>query len=76
MLCSVALEKIVIGEGLSLADYREGANPPSFDKQFVRDWLETQPWDKRPPAPALPPEVVEGTARRYRLALEMLTGRS
>ena len=60
----------------SLADYREGANPPSFDKQFVRDWLEAQPWDKRAPAPRLPPEVVEGTARRYRLALEMLTGRS
>lgn len=54
--------------------YAEGINPPSYDKQFVRDWLETQPWDKTPPAPRLPREVVEKTAAKYREALERLTG--
>jgi len=54
--------------------YQVGSNPPSFDKQFVRDWLETQPWDKTAPAPALPAEVVERTAAKYREALERLTG--
>ena len=53
--------------------YREGISPPSFDKQFVRDWLETQPWDKTPPAPRLPAEVIEKTAGKYREALERLT---
>lgn len=53
--------------------YAEGINPPSYDKQFVRDWLETQPWDKTPPAPRLPREVVEKTAAKYREALERLT---
>lgn len=53
--------------------YREGISPPSFDKQFVRDWLETQPWDKTPPAPRLPAEVIEKTAAKYREALERLT---
>lgn len=52
--------------------YAEGINPPSYDKQFVRDWLETQPWDKTPPAPRLPREVVEKTAAKYREALERL----
>ncbi len=50
-----------------------GQNPPSFDKQFVRDWLLTQPWDKQPPPPALPTEVIEQTAARYREALQRLT---
>ena len=49
-----------------------GRNPPSFDKQFLRDWLLTQPCDKRPPAPALPAEVIEQTAARYREAFERL----
>jgi phosphoribosylaminoimidazole-succinocarboxamide synthase len=53
--------------------YIEGANPPSFDKQFVRDWLESQPWNKKAPAPALPPEVIAATAGKYREALERLT---
>jgi phosphoribosylaminoimidazole-succinocarboxamide synthase len=53
--------------------YQEGANPPSFDKQFVRDWLETQHWDKTPPAPRLPAEVVEKTAAKYQEAWERLT---
>ena len=47
-------------------EYREGENPPSFDKQFVRDWLETQTWDKTPPPPDLPPEIVAATAEKYR----------
>jgi phosphoribosylaminoimidazole-succinocarboxamide synthase len=54
--------------------YRVGISPPSYDKQFVRDWLETQPWNKTAPAPALPPEVVAATAAKYREALERLTG--
>ncbi len=53
--------------------YRAGTNPPSFDKQFLRDWLESQPWDKTPPAPRLPAEVAEQTAAKYREALERLT---
>ena len=52
---------------------RSGANPPSYDKQFVRDWLETQPWDKTPPAPRLPGDVVAKTAAKYREALARLT---
>jgi len=55
--------------------WEPGSSPPSFDKQFVRDWLEGQTWDKRPPAPALPPDVVAGTAARYREAYERLTNR-
>ena len=53
--------------------YREGISPPSFDKQFVRDWLETQPWGKTPPAPRLPKDVLEKTAAKYREALDRLT---
>ena len=56
--------------------YLVGSNPPSFDKQFVRDWLETQPWKKEPPAPRLPAEVIEKTAAKYREALERLTGQA
>jgi phosphoribosylaminoimidazole-succinocarboxamide synthase len=54
--------------------YRPGSSPPSFDKQFVRDWLEAQRWDKKPPAPALPPDVLAKTAEKYREALQRLTG--
>ncbi|MDR3096759.1 MAG: phosphoribosylaminoimidazolesuccinocarboxamide synthase [Paraburkholderia sp.] len=54
--------------------YQVGSNPPSFDKQFVRDWLETQPWKKEPPAPKLPDEVLEKTSAKYQEALERLTG--
>ncbi|MFA6031065.1 MAG: phosphoribosylaminoimidazolesuccinocarboxamide synthase [Elusimicrobiota bacterium] len=53
--------------------WKPGVSPESFDKQFVRDWLERCGWDKRPPAPPLPPEVVEGTASRYREAHRRLT---
>ncbi|MFM0288290.1 phosphoribosylaminoimidazolesuccinocarboxamide synthase [Paraburkholderia megapolitana] len=54
--------------------YQVGTNPPSFDKQFVRDWLETQPWKKEPPAPKLPDDVVTKTSEKYQEALERLTG--
>ena len=53
--------------------YREGSNPPSFDKQFVRDWLEQQPWNKTAPAPRLPGEVVAKTAAKYQEAWTRLT---
>ena len=55
--------------------YRVGAAPPSFDKQFVRDYLNDIGWDKTPPGPELPPEVVEKTAEKYREAFERITGR-
>jgi len=57
------------------ASYRVGTSPPSFDKQYVRDYLETLDWDKTPPAPKLPPEVIARTSDKYREALERLTGR-
>lgn len=53
--------------------YAEGISPPSYDKQFVRDWLETQDWDKTPPAPRLPADVLEKTAAKYREAVTRLT---
>jgi len=55
--------------------YRPGISPPSFDKQFVRDYLEGLDWDKRPPPPALPAEVISRTADKYREALLRITGR-
>lgn len=55
--------------------YEPGHGQPSYDKQFTRDYLETLDWDKTPPAPELPPEIVEKTAARYREAYERLTGR-
>ncbi len=55
-------------------EYAPGSSPPSFDKQFVRDYLETLDWDKTPPAPALPPEIAEKTAEKYREALKRLAG--
>jgi phosphoribosylaminoimidazole-succinocarboxamide synthase len=55
--------------------YAPGSSPPSFDKQFVRDYLETLEWDKRPPAPGLPYEVVEKTSAKYREAYRRLTRR-
>lgn len=57
-----------------LESYSPGQSQPSFDKQFVRDYLETLPWDKRPPAPPLPPEVVSATTVRYLEAYRLLTG--
>ncbi len=54
--------------------YRPGGAQPSFDKQFVRDWLESVKWDKNPPAPDLPQDVIDGTRARYVEALEILSG--
>jgi phosphoribosylaminoimidazole-succinocarboxamide synthase len=54
--------------------WREGTSPPSFDKQYVRDYLETLDWDKRAPGPRLPPEVIARTAEKYREAGRRLTG--
>jgi phosphoribosylaminoimidazole-succinocarboxamide synthase len=55
--------------------YQIGMSPPSFDKQYVRDYLETLDWDKTPPAPKLPAEVIRRTSEKYREALERLTGK-
>lgn len=55
------------------AEYRTGISPPSFDKQFVRDWLETQPWNKKAPAPRLPADVLRRTSEKYQEALRLLT---
>jgi len=58
------------------AAYAPGGPQASFDKQFVRDWLERQPWDKTAPGPELPPDVVAGTRARYVEAFERITGAS
>jgi phosphoribosylaminoimidazole-succinocarboxamide synthase len=58
------------------ATYAPGGPQASFDKQFVRDWLERQPWDKTAPGPALPDDVVAGTRERYEAAFERITGAS
>jgi phosphoribosylaminoimidazole-succinocarboxamide synthase len=55
------------------SSYQVGMSPPSFDKQFVRDWLETQPWNKKAPAPRVPVEVAQQTADKYAEALRLLT---
>ena len=80
-----------VGETLVLADevltpdssrfwpwetYKPGGAQPSYDKQFVRDYLESIHWNKQPPAPGLPPEVAERTSEKYRQAYEALTGKS
>jgi len=54
--------------------WRVGSSPPSFDKQYVRDYLETLSWDKRPPGPHLPAEVIQATSAKYHEALRRLTG--
>ena len=54
--------------------YRVGSNPPSFDKQLVRDWLESSGWNKRPPGPHIPQEALQKTAGKYREAAQRLTG--
>lgn len=55
--------------------YEVGMSPPSYDKQFIRDWLETQTWDKTPPAPVPPAGIIEKTAAKYREALVKLSGK-
>ena len=54
--------------------YKAGQSQPSFDKQYLRDWLSSQPWDKTPPPPALPKEIVEATQNKYLEAYRILTG--
>ena len=56
-----------------MASYKAGISPPSFDKQFVRDYLESLHWNKKPPAPHLPPEILARTSENYREALRLLT---
>ena len=56
--------------------YKVGISPPSYDKQYVRDYLETLEWNKEPPAPKLPEDVIERTSEKYREALQKLTGRT
>ena len=53
--------------------YCPGKSQPSFDKQYVRDYLNEIKWDREPPAPALPPEVVEVTRQKYQMALDLLS---
>ena len=55
--------------------YRAGSTPPSFDKQYVRDFLTARGWNREPPAPPLPPEVVEGTSQRYLECYERIVGK-
>ena len=78
-------ERIVLGDEVLTPDssrfwpaddYEPGRGQASFDKQFVRDYLNEQGWDHSPPAPALPPEVIAGTTAKYREAYERITGRS
>ena len=54
-------------------EYQEGVSPPSYDKQYVRDYLNSVSWDHNPPAPRLPPEVIARTAEKYATALKLLT---
>ena len=76
-------DRIVIGDEVLTPDssrfwpvdeYAPGGSPPSYDKQYVRDWLETLDWDKTPPGPEIPADVVAGTRARYVEAYERLTG--
>ena len=53
--------------------YRIGSNPPSFDKQFIRDWLEASGWNKQAPAPRVPQDIIDKTVAKYREALDLLT---
>ena len=59
-----------------MASYKPGISPPSFDKQFVRDYLESLHWNKKPPAPHLPPDVLTRTSDNYREALRLLTAQA
>ncbi len=59
-----------------LESYKAGQNPPSYDKQFVRDWLESSGWDKTPPAPALPEDIAQKTSEKYMEVYSKLTGRT
>ncbi|MFC0309720.1 phosphoribosylaminoimidazolesuccinocarboxamide synthase [Gallibacterium trehalosifermentans] len=56
----------------SVDTYQEGTNPPSFDKQFIRNWLENSGWNKQPPAPSVPQEIIEQTVAKYQEAFDLL----
>ena len=56
-----------------MSSYKPGSSPPSFDTQFVRDYLESLQWNKKPPAPHLPADIVARTSENYREALKLLT---
>ena len=56
-------------------EYKVGQSEPSFDKQFIRDWLESQPWNKKAPAPKIPQDVLDKTSSKYEEALIRLTGK-
>jgi phosphoribosylaminoimidazole-succinocarboxamide synthase len=56
------------------SEYKVGMSPPSFDKQIVRNWLETQPWNKKAPAPKLPADILKKTSDKYREVLQLLAG--
>ena len=76
-------EVILIDEALTpdssrywpVESYQEGVSPPSFDKQFVRDYLESTGWDKKPPAPALPADIISKTSEKYIEAYERISGK-
>jgi phosphoribosylaminoimidazole-succinocarboxamide synthase len=55
-------------------EYRVGISPPSFDKQFLRDYLETLDWDKMPPAPTIPAELIAKTQQKYQQVRDILLG--
>ncbi len=57
----------------SVDTYQAGTNPPSFDKQFVRDWLENSGWNKQAPAPKVPKNIIQKTVDKYQEALDLLT---
>lgn len=59
----------------NLENYKVGTSPESYDKQFIRDYLETLDWDKTPPGPHVPDEIIEATANKYREAFQLITGR-
>jgi phosphoribosylaminoimidazole-succinocarboxamide synthase len=76
-------DELVVGDEVLTPDssrywpadsYEIGRGQPSFDKQYVRDWASASGWDKRPPAPEIPDEVVAGTRARYVQAYELITG--
>lgn len=58
------------------SSYAPGHGQPSFDKQYLRDWLNSQPWDHEPPPPYLPQDIIDATSKRYREAYEILTGQT
>ena len=74
----ILIDEVLTPDSSRFWDYRQyqpGKSQDSFDKQYVRDWLEARGWDKKPPAPELPPDVVRGTTERYLEAYRRITGR-